>query len=82
MILVISTQRAVIRMAAKKLTAVCNCPPFAGIPSPEGLRRFCPVAAKILLRTARETIKTINGNRKATITLLKIDGHVAWPNRR
>ncbi|MHC4188087.1 MAG: hypothetical protein ACYSUB_00180 [Planctomycetota bacterium] len=60
-------QTKVINMAIKKLRAVRNSSVFIA-------------SAKISSKTAKETIKTTRGSRKATITLNTTEGPLIFPN--
>ena len=60
-------QMIVASRANMKLTAVCICSIFIA-------------PASTLSKTAKETIKIINGNKKARIALSVTDGPVAPPN--
>lgn len=65
--LVINMQMKVVSRANRKLTAVCICSVFIA-------------PASTLSKTAKETIKTINGSKKARIALSATDGPGAPPN--
>jgi hypothetical protein len=64
-----------VNSARRKQTTVFNSCIFAGTPFGEESKWRRPSAAKISVKTARETIKTTSGNKKATITFSATEGH-------
>jgi len=65
--LVINTHTKVASKANRKLRAICTSSMFIAL-------------ASTLSETAKETIKTISGSKKARTALSATDGHEAFPN--